>query len=154
MDEGQRRSTAFTKQHCRILQILENKVLRILTGHGYETPVSQLLEESGQLSIHQQVGYHTLLTIFKVMKTGEPGYLAGRLGVTQEEAHLDRIGARRRQHDIRLEYSKSISREGTLYRGKRLWNTLPVNLRTSRTIASFKRGVKSWIKENIPVTPD
>ena len=71
-----------------------------------------------------------------------------------EEVQLDRVGARRRQHDIRLEYSKSISREGTLYRGKRLWNTLPVNLRTSRTIASFKRGVKSWIKENIPVTPD
>ena len=154
MDEGNRRSTAFTKQHCRILQILENKVLRIITGRGYDTPISQLLEESGQLSVHQHVAYHTLLTIFKVMKTGEPGYLAGRLGVTREEVQLDRVGARRRQHDIRLEYSKSISREGTLYRGKRLWNTLPVNLRTSRSIASFKRGVKSWIKENIPVTPD
>ena len=80
MDEGNRRSTAFTKQHCRILQILENKVLRILTGRGYDTPISQLLEESGQLSVHQHVAYHTLLTIFKVMKTGEPGYLADRLG--------------------------------------------------------------------------
>ena len=143
MDEGNRRSTAFTKQHCRILQILENKVLRIITGRGYDTPISQLLEESGQLSVHQHVAFHTLLTIFKVIKTGEPGYLAGRLGVTREEVQLDRVGARRRQYDIRLEYNKSISREGTLYR-KRLWNTLPVNLRTSRSIAGFKRGVSFY----------
>ena len=76
------------------------------------------------------------------------------MGVTREEVQLERVGGRRRQYDIRLEYNKSISREGTLYRGKRLWNTLPVNLRTASSIASFKRGVKSWIKENISVTPD
>ena len=153
MDENTRRSTSFTRQHCKILQILENKVLRIITGHGYDTPVSQLLQESGQLSVHQQIAYHTLLTLFKVVKTGQPGYLAARLGVAHD-TQQERVGARRRQHDIRLEYTKSISREGTLYRGKILWNSLPVNLRTIGSIASFKRRVKVWIKENISIIPE
>ena len=154
MDENNRRSVSFTKQHCNILQILENKVLRIITGHGYNTPISQLLEDSGQLSVNQLVAYHTLLTVFKVVKTGEPGYLAERLGVGRGEVPQDRVRARRRQHDIRLEYRLSISRTGTLYRGKRLWNSLPVTLRTARSVGSFKRGVKRWVKAHIPIHPD
>ena len=146
MDENDRRSVSFTKHHCNILQILENKVLRLLTGHGYDVSIKQLLAESGQL-----VCYHTLLTIFKVVRTGEPRYLAGRLGVDQIVQERGRAG--RRQHDIRLNYELSISRAGTLYRGKILWNSLPVTIRTVTTISRFKKMVKEWIKNNISIRP-
>ena len=152
MDENNRRSISFTKHHCNILQILENKVLRLLTGHGYDTPIKQLLEESGHLSVQQYVAYHTLLTLFKVVRTGEPEYLAGRLGVGQ--AVQDGVRAGRREHDIRLQYELSISRAGTLYRGKILWNSLPVTIRTVTKISRFKRLVKDWIKTNIAIRPE
>ena len=151
MDENDRRSVSFTKHHCNILQILENKVLRLLTGHGYDVSIKQLLEESGQMSVQQLVCYHTLLTIFKVVRTGEPRYLAGRLGVDQIVQERGRTG--RRQHDIRLNYELSISRAGTLYRGKILWNSLPVTIRTVTTISRFKRMVKEWVKNNISIRP-
>ena len=48
MDEVERRSVSFTKQQCRILQILENKVLRIITKRKYDTPIKQLLEDTCQ----------------------------------------------------------------------------------------------------------
>ena len=50
-NEKQDRSTAFTKDENRKLQIIVNKVLRALTGLDYDTPVSQLVAVSGQLSV-------------------------------------------------------------------------------------------------------
>ena len=71
---------------CNNFQILKNNFFADYTGHGYNTTISQLLEESGQLSVNQLVVYHTLLTVFKMVTTGEPGYLAERLSVGQGSA--------------------------------------------------------------------
>ena len=51
---------------------------------------------------------------------------------------------------VRVEQRLTIAREVFIYRGGLLWNSLPVNL---RMIAKFKRAVKSWVKETIPVKP-
>ena len=152
MDEVERRSVSFTKQQCRILQILENKVLRIITKRKYDTPIKQLLEDSGYMSIHQLIAYHTLLTVFKVIMTGEPVHLAKRFGVEQ----LGKVGirARRRQLDIRVDYTLSIARFGFIYRGAQLWNMIPVDLKTATTLREFKIKIKPWIASNLGIHPD
>ena len=57
------------------LLVIMNKVLRSLTGLPKDTPVSLLLQESGYLSVQQLTAYHTLSTLFKVMKNKEPVYI-------------------------------------------------------------------------------
>ena len=133
--EIDRSSISFTKQHCRILQILQNKVLRIITQRGYDTPVCQLLEESGHLSIHQLTAYHTALAVFKVVKTGQPVYLAKRFGLGQEGN--EEVRARRRPHDIRVDFNLSIARSGFIYRGAKLWNMIPINVRNAKSPHTF-----------------
>ena len=136
MDEVERRSVSFTKQQCKILQILQNKVLRIITKRQYDTPIKQLLEESRYLSIHQLIAYHTLLKAFKVVMTREPVYLAKRFGLEQ----LGQVGcrARRRQLDIRVDFTLSIARFGFVYRGAQLWNMIPVDIKTAPSLGEFK----------------
>ena len=136
LDEVERRSFAFTKQQCRILQILENKVLRIITKQHYDTPIKQLLEESGYMSVHQLIAYHTVLTVFKVIKTREPVHLAKRFGVE----HVGQEGGRtrRREHDIRVEFDLSIARSGFVYRGAQICDMLPLEIKMANSLKDFK----------------
>ena len=122
-----------------------------MTNSGYETPTVHLLEETGYLSIHQLIAYHTLLTVFKVVRTGQPTYMARRLGVGHGGRVMERIG--RRQHNIRIEYNLSIARSGFMYRGAQLWNMVPIDIRTSTSISLFKKNIKTWIKRNISIRP-
>lgn len=69
------RTKAFTKEDNNKLLVIMNKVLRSLTGLPKDTPVSLLLQESGYLSVQQLTAYHTLSTLFKVMKNKEPVYI-------------------------------------------------------------------------------
>ena len=54
---------------------------------------------------------------------------------------------------VRVDQRLTIAREAFFYRGGLLWNSLPVNLRMIGNSAKFKRAVKSWVKETIPVKP-
>ena len=104
------------------------------------------------MSIHQLIAYHTLLTVFKVIMTGEPVHLAKRFGVEQ----LGQVGirARRGQLDIRVDYTLSIARFGFIYRGAQLWNMIPVDLKTASTLREFKIKIKPWIASNLGIHPD
>ena len=153
MQEGERRYTAFTKANLTALQVLQNKVLRLQTGLGYDTPVSELLATSGMLSVNQLVAYTTLVTVYKVLLSGEPRYLAERLYSGQRGQH----GARqetRQNLDINVHFNLGVAREGFLYRGGKLWNMLPPALKLqTNTVSVFKKLVKMWIKENVPALP-
>ena len=75
LNTAESRTKAFTKEDNNKLQVIMNKVLRSLTGLPKDTPVSLLLQESGYLSVQQLTAYHTLSTLFKVMKKKEPVYI-------------------------------------------------------------------------------
>ena len=106
------------------------------------------------MSVHQLVAYHTLLTVFKVWQSGEPGYLANRLGVgVRPEQEEVGVMARRRQYDIWVNFNLSIARGSFMYRSAKLWNSLPVDTRKINSVSLFKKEAKLWIYDNIAIRP-
>ena len=95
LQEEEPRHESFTSANLKILQILQNKVMRTVTGNDHRTPVHQLLTDSGWLSIHQLISYTTILTIYKIVKTGEPIGLANRLRREGEQ-----VGGGRGRHEL------------------------------------------------------
>ena len=81
----------------------------------------------------------------KVMKSGQPEYLSNRLKTGQK---LDR-----RSHDITINFNLSVAREGLLYQGALIWNSLPQSVKTENSTLCFKKLSKEWIVENIPALP-
>ena len=118
--------------------------MRLITGKGYLTPVDDLLEESGMLSVNQLIAYMTLCTIFKSKQCGKPEYFKERMKTK---------GHGRNEHDIFINYELQLSREAFMYQGSKLWNSLPSDIRIEEKIASFKRKVKAWIKAHIVTDP-
>ena len=79
------RNHSFMKANLHSLQILQNKVLRLLTGQGYNTHIVDLVCESGILSVNQLVAYMTIMSVYKIKKSGEPIYLANKFGFSRNK---------------------------------------------------------------------
>ena len=139
------RNHSFTKMHLHSLQLLQNCVCRLLTGHKYDTPITVLLNDSGMLSVNQLVAFSTITTVFKIKQSGEPVYLAQKLKQQQ--------GRDLRHRDIRINFNLARAREGFLYRGKILFNALPHSIQMENRVGRFKKLMKKWIKEFIPAVP-
>ena len=133
-DDQSRNSIAFTKEDNMKLQILVNKVLRSLTGMDRDTPVTELLKTSGQLSVHQRTALYTLTSVHKAFQHKKPAYSHSRL-------------------QPRVEYKLSLSRGSFFYRGSRLYNQLPDSLTQSDNQTVFKKGAKQWVLRNISALP-
>ena len=142
------RTKSFTKEDNNNLQIIMNKVLRSLTGLPRETPVRQLLQESGYLSVQQLTAYHTLSTMYKIMQNKEPVYIFNT--ILQSKHTVDRTRA---PTQFQPRYNLSTSRQSFIYQAQKLFNLLPDNITSSENSAVFKKSVISWIKLKIPFMP-
>ena len=54
------------------LQVLVNKVLRLLTGLDRDTPVSILSASSGKLSVQQRTAFFTINSVYRILRSTEP----------------------------------------------------------------------------------
>ena len=66
----------------------------------------------------------------------------------------EEVRARRRPHDIRVDFNLSIARSGFIYRGAKLWNMIPINVRNANSPHTFKKQIKQWIKSNVSIHPN
>ena len=85
MDDEDRRYSVFTKDDNRRLQVLQNKVVRMQTGLPWDTPTSDLMKAAGELSVQQLTAYHTIMQVFKVIKSGKPSYLNERFKIRRPD---------------------------------------------------------------------
>lgn len=121
------------------------------TGLGYDKSMEELLKASRELSIHQQVAYHTLVMVHKIKINQKPEYLDRRLELSSLED--DMLGPRRQQKKIYVKQTLNISRAGFVYRGALLWNQLSDELRTTQNLGKFKTKVKIWVEKNVAIKP-
>ena len=122
--ETNSRHSSFTIQDNNHLQVLQNKVNRLLLCASYDTPTVELLRDTESLSVQQMIAYQTAVSVFKIIQSGKPTYyLSNKL-------KRRNMNLRGRQGSVsQVEHSLSISREGFLYRGSSLFNKLDENLR-------------------------
>ena len=149
MDDSIRRFQAFTKDDCRKLQVLQNKVLRLKTKNfEMNTPTHELLNAT---AVHQLGVYHTMVPANCIIRTGQPKYLADRLVLRQPQP--DQLFPARHINTISVNWDLTLGRCGFLYRAARIWNLMPPTLRDTEKQEVFKTGLRKWIMENIPRKP-
>ena len=150
-DENTRRFKAFTKNDNKRLQVLQNQVLRMVTGLGPDTPTTTLLHQAKALSVHQLTAFATLTSVHKAIMTKTPKYFIKKLNIKNDsEEHV--VPARQATRLV-VRADLSMSRGAYFYRAASLWNMLPENLRTGLNPTVFKRKVKEWTRLNIAAKP-
>ena len=131
-----------SKNELEDLQVIQNKAIRVVFNLPPRTHRNTMFDESGYMSIKQEIYYHTVLNIYKIKNTKQPEYLYDRL--SQENIFgnivLDKTNL-------------TLARNGFIYRGSMNWNSLPPDIRKLKKLKSFKTEVKKWILENVTRFP-
>ena len=123
------------------------------TGLGRDTPTTELVVKSGDLSIQQLIAYFTLITVFRVLQSGKPKYLHDKLKI-RCPVNNDGIFPHRHTNTIEVPAVQlTLSRSGFIYQGALLYNNLPLQLRQETKVQCFKRSLKRWIFNHIKVKP-
>ena len=147
--EENRRYFSFTVKDNNNLQVLQNKLNRMLLSADYNTPTVDLLEQTGSLSIHQMVAYQTAVATHKIVQSGKSSYIARKMKVRQMNSNT-----RHGDYSVVIpKYKYNIGREGFIYRGAAIYNKLSNTLRKETKIEKFKSGVRGWVKSNISIKP-
>ena len=118
---------------------MQNKAAQLVTNSPPRSIRNPMYDRLGWLTVNQLVMYHTLLAVYRVRTTGEPEYLAESL------CNDNRFG-----HIIVKSTRLTLLKDSFKFRGACSWNDLPNSLRSPTKIGAFKKGVKVWIKQNVP----
>ena len=121
------------------LQVLQNKAAQLVTKSPPRSPRHPMFDRLEWLSVYQMVQYHTILAVYRVRLTGEPEYLARSLCNDNRNGHI-----------IIKNTRLSLLQKSFKFRGACNWNDLPESIRNLQTVGTFKRALRSWIRENTP----
>ena len=139
------------------LQIIQNKAARTVTKCGKRTAIKSLLSQCGWMSVAQLSVYHSLLLMFKILSTKSPRYLHSKLSGVQDLSHYKTRFMKNQKENQTIVLGADSQAVGDLatrsfkYRVTAQWNTLPVKIRQAETLRVFKKQLKDWVSENIPI---
>ena len=77
--ENNNRYTSFSKVDNNRLQILQNKLNRLLSNSPRFTPTVDLLTATKSISIQQMIAFRTLIMFHKIINTSKPSFIAYKL---------------------------------------------------------------------------
>ena len=131
----------------KVLQVLQNRAARQVTKLSWFTATRRLLNQCNWLSIKQLIFYHSAIIVYRTTKTRTPLYLSQHLST--EHPYPTRLAT---GGGIRFEGTHGgIVNKSFLIRSARDYNSIPASIRSSTSLATFKKQLKQWIKLNIPL---
>ena len=136
----------------RSLQIIQNKVARVVTKKPWSTPTSILLSQCGWLCVRQLAMYHTVLLVYKVLKqTGSPRYISSMFSTEYRRMTRQALQGMIKHNQSTKVPRTEIAASSFRHRAVHDYNLLPVNVKDSGNLNQFKTSAKKWIMENIPI---
>ena len=139
----------FTKKDNNKLQVLQNRVNRILTKRNNRTSTQELLTLTNSLSVQQLIALQTILMTYKILMTSKPSYLANKIRYAEDQPMLRSSSESLQKINLKLNQS----RESFIYRAITLYNKLDEHIRKCQSLNQFKVLARKWVKENIPIKP-
>ena len=140
------KAASISKSDVNVLQTLQNRALRCITGGGIrDTSTQELLKSTGYLSVHQLGAYLTITSFQNAIMSRSPKWVTSKVQYLED--------TRTRSNQIRETPSRlNLREESYLPRAAKLHNMLPSTLK-SLDKKKFKVAVKDWVRNNIPIRP-
>lgn len=130
------------------MQKIQNRAMRSIMNVNIYTNVKLMLETLRWLSIRQRITYLTLKMIHKINMGMAPEYLT-KMIKQRGDTHNYRL---RNNRNIELpNFLKNNTQNSLAYRGFKLYNELPIEIRNENKIEIFSKKAIKWIKINVKI---
>ena len=130
------------------VQKVQNKAARTVAKKGIY--MAELLRQCGWLSVRQLAYYHSVLTIYKTLQTTCPRYIHDKL--KSQFSYNTRLAA---SEVVKLgadfQAKLTLTEKSSVNRSTVCFNQLPLDIRKIPKIDTFKKKLKMWVSENIPI---
>ena len=142
---------SLSKSDLRDIQTSQNKAARRALNIPIGSNTVELMEKCNWLSIKQLIWYHTLILLWKIIKTTRLPYFKSQISFTRDRApNLRRLepsgNIYLNTHPNTIRHKNSF-----IHRGATMWNSLPANIKNSLSYTVFKKQLKIYIRANIEV---
>ena len=123
--------------YITLLQSIQNYAARLILRRGLYSSVQPLLFHLHWLPVKDRITFKILLITYKIIHLSEPNYLVSQLKLKTSARTL------RNQDNLTLEtpWFKNSARMGDcsfFITAPKLWNSLPLNIRSAPSVDSFK----------------
>ena len=133
-----------TSQHnLNRLQILQNRAMRIVLRCHSRTHIHDMLESLNLMNIRKNCKFQTCILMYKMQNNLLPRYLNFTSEFTQPHNYNLRSTTDEKLY-VNRNHINSLTVNGAL-----LWNAIPINIRHSTNIVSFKAGLKTFIWDSM-----
>ena len=132
------------------MQVLMNKAARIVTGCKNLTSTKILLIKCNWLCNKQLIFFQTVTMTHKMMLTKSPFYMNKKFNMNYPYDTRQATGGCIRYGED-FHSRRSFSHDSFRYRAAKDYDSIPVQLRNCRSMATFKSKLRKWIGSNIPV---
>ena len=132
-----------TANNIRKAQTLLNKTARWAANMPRKTKISTLLETLDWLTIREMTTTNSATIMWKLINQKKPLKITERLEIDETEKKI-------RINEPRLLFSE----QNFTVRASREWNCIPDQIRMNMKLNSFKRQMKSWVKQKRTQEPD
>ena len=126
------------------LQRIQNRAAKIVFKEKKHDRATPLLTELHWLPVEKRISYKVALIVFKCMHKIAPGYLISLLSMP----HRSNYGLRSSKDTLYLNIPRVDSKKGEAsfdFCGPKTWNNLPYELRSSISIESFRKKLKTYL---------
>ena len=131
------------KMQLKKLQYVQNTAARIITRTRKFDHITPVLADLHWLPVSYRIVFKILLLAFKSLNNLSPSYLADRLSYQSHSRNL-RSSSRQLLEQPRS-FTKTYGDRAFSVFAPKLWNSLPLDLRKSPSLTSFKKGLKTYL---------
>ena len=139
-----------TKELINSVQVIQNKIARIVARNSWDTSNKDNFQQIGWLSVHQLYFYQIVIQMHKIKTQKNPTNLYNLFDWTYSyqtrQATCDVIKP--------LGVAKSeLGRGSFRWKYAEFYNSFPLSISSVEDIQRFKRAAKLWIRDNISFKP-
>ena len=95
--------------------------------------------------------YHTVLIVYKVLKTGTPSYISSMFSTDYRRMTRQALQGVIKPSPGRNVARHELTAKSFRFRAVHDYNLLPAHIRDANSPDLFKKSAKKWIMENIPI---
>ena len=132
--------------HLNKLQRIQNAAARLVCQQSTHCHITPLLFNLHWLPVKFQIAFKILLITFKTLKRLAPAYVASLIAIKSPP----RCNLRSSRDSLLLSCTKKLSKvtlgdRSFAYAAPKLWNALPLDIRSESTVAGFKTKLKTHL---------
>lgn len=122
---------------------LQKRAARIILDAAPDAPSQPLVVKLDWLTIYELIDFHKYILLYKTLHGMTPDYLRDSFEFISSKNYVLRSES---NYDLTLpKYRTNLFKNSFQYSGVNLWNKLPLHVRFSPTVQSFRKNVEKFI---------